>query len=194
MISYLSGKILVKGRNYLVILAASGLGYEVKVAPVLLLKAKVGENLNLFTYFNVREDAQELFGVESWEELEFLKMLVAVNGVGPKSALNILALGSIEEIKKAIAHSDLTFLTKVSGIGKKIAERIIVELKEKISSGKNETGEGRANSGKLGDVIDALIGMGYSATEARVALNKIGSEEEDISKLLKAALKELNKK
>ncbi|KKR48958.1 MAG: Holliday junction ATP-dependent DNA helicase RuvA [Candidatus Magasanikbacteria bacterium GW2011_GWC2_40_17] len=194
MISYLSGKVLAKGKNYLVVFIASGLGYEVKVSPALLLKAKIGEELVLYTYLNVHEDAQELFGVETWEELEFLKMLVAVNGVGPKSALNILALGAIEEIKNAIVHSDLTFLTKVSGIGKKIAERIIVELKEKIKTDKNEVGEGKTSSGKLGDVIDALTGLGYSAAEARAALNKVNGENEDVSKILKAALKELNRK
>lgn len=175
------------------ILLSTGLGYEVKVTPGVFLKSQIGTEIKLFTFFQVREDAQELFGVETWEELEFFKQIVSISGVGPRSGLNILALGAIEEIKKAIVQEDLTFLTKVSGIGKKIAERIIVELKEKITSAKVESGGNKGANAKLGDVIDALIGMGYSAAEARGAVGKAG-EEEDISKILKAALKELNKK
>lgn len=194
MITFIEGKIIAKGKNSLVVLLNSGLGYEVKVTPGIFLKYQIGEAVKLFTLFQVREDSQDLFGVETWEELEFLKLIVSISGVGPRSGLNILALGAIEEIKKAIVQEDLTFLTKVSGIGKKIAERIIVELKEKITSSKVETGSTKGGNARLGDVIDALTGMGYSAVEARNALNQVSNQEEDVSKILKAALKWLNKK
>jgi len=195
MISFIEGKIVAKGKNSLVVLLPTGLGYEVKVTPGIFLKYQIGGEVKLFTFFQVREDSQDLYGVETWEELDFFKMVVSISGVGPRSGLNILALGSVDEIKKAIVQGDLTFLTKVSGIGKKIAERIIVELKEKITASKIDAGFGaKGSNARLGDVIDALMGMGYSAVEARGALNKVSNQDDDVSKILKAALKELNKK
>lgn len=187
----MEGKILSRGKNFLMILTASGVGYEVKVAPSLLLQYSVGDSIKIFTYLHVREDAQELYGVSSSEELDFFKTLVSVSGVGPKSALHILALGSLAEIKNAIVHGDLTYLTKVSGIGRKIAERIIVELKDKLE--RTDAAVGARNSSKLGDVVEALVEMGYSLNQARDAVKAIKTDG-DASKILKEALKVLNKK
>ncbi|MBI5732189.1 MAG: Holliday junction branch migration protein RuvA [Candidatus Magasanikbacteria bacterium] len=188
MISFLSGKILAKEKNSLLVLTDGGIGYEVKIVPPLLLKVKVGEDIKLFTYFHVREDCQELYGLETVEELNFFKMLLSVNGVGPRSVLHILALGSISEIKAAISRRDIDFLTKVSGIGKKIAERITMELKDKM--GEEEKGTAGA---RLGDVVEALTEMGYTLTQAREALKQI-KEKADVSVVLKEALKILNKR
>ncbi len=189
MISYLEGKIVAKEKNSL-ILAVNGIGYEVRVTPGLFLQSKIGEQIKIFTYFHIREDAQELYGVTNFEELNFFKQLVSINGIGPKSVLNILALGSIAEIKKAISSSDVTFLTKVSGIGRKIADRIIVELKDKLEKVEIKSGEDSSN---LGDVIDALTGLGYSLNEARVAIKQV-KEIKNTSIALKEALKILNKR
>lgn len=191
MISYLEGKIISRGKNSFVILTGTGVGYEVKVAPGLLLQHNVGDSIKIFTYLQVREDSQDLYGVSSSEELDFFKTLVSVSGVGPKSALHILALGSLTEIKSAIVHGDLTYLTKVSGIGRKIAERIIVELKDKLE--KTDAAGGNRDSSKLGDVVEALVEMGYSLNQARDAVKAIKTEG-DASKVLKEALKVLNKK
>ena len=191
MISYLEGKIISRGKNSLVILTAAGVGYEVKVAPGLLLQYGVGDAIKIFTYLQVREDSHDLYGVSSGEELNFFKILVSVSGVGPKSALHILALGSLTEIINAIVHGDLTYLTKVSGIGRKIAERIVVELKDKLE--KTEDALGARDSSQLGDVAEALVEMGYSLNQAREAVKGLKAEG-DASKILKEALKALNKK
>lgn len=180
-----------RGKNSLVILTGAGVGYEVKVAPGLLLQYSVGDSIKIFTYLQAREDSQDLYGVSSNEELDFFKTLVSVSGVGPKSALHILALGSLAEIKSAIVHGDLTYLTKVSGIGRKIAERIIVELKDKLE--KTDAAVSNRDSSKLGDVVEALVEMGYSLNQAREAVKEIKTDG-DASKVLKEALKVLNKK
>lgn len=190
MLAFLEGTILSKEKNSLVLLTKSGVGYEVKVASALFLRFKQGENIKVHTYFHVREDAQELYGFSSPVELVFFKQLIGVNGVGPRGALHIMALGSAEEIKTAISRGDVVFLTKVSGVGKKIAERIVVELKDKLANGawaKDGIGS------QLGDVIDALTEMGYSLAEAREAVKGV-KESGDTSQILKQTLKILNKK
>ncbi len=192
MISFLSGKIIAKEKNVVVVVTSSGIGYEVRVSPILFLQLVIGNEVKLFTYMHVREDAQELFGVMSFPELSFLKTLIAVSGVGPRSALNILSLGPIEETRQAIAEGDINYLTKVSGIGKKIAERIIVELKGKLDLLEKE--DGKNVSRAWSDVADALVGMGYSVSEARAALREAGGEEKNASELLRKSLKILNRK
>lgn len=191
MISFLEGKIIAKEKNLLLILTPSGVGYEVRVSPNLFLQKIVGEEVKLFTHLHVREDIQELFGMLSFAELSFFKVLVAVSGVGPRSALNILSLGPITEIREAIARGDINFLTRVSGIGKKIAERIIVELKSKVEALVKEAGD----KGRVwGDVMEALVGMGYAAVEIREALRQVKVETKNSSQLLREALKILNKR
>lgn len=190
MIAYLEGKIIGKSKNSVVVLTANGVGYEVFVAPILLTKLQTGDLAKLHTFFQVREDSQDLYGMESKNELDFFKLLISVSGVGPKSALHIMALGDIEEIQNAISKKDLAFLTKVSGIGKKIAERIVVELKDKLATlEKNESHQGT----RLGDVMDALTGLGYSVIEAREAIKQL-KDTTDTGVALKEALKILNKK
>ena len=190
MIAYLEGKVISKNKNSVVVLTANGVGYEVFVAPILLVKIQTGDLAKLHTFFQVREDSQGLYGMESKNELEFFKLLISVSGVGPKSALHIMALGDIEEIQNAISKKDLAFLTKVSGIGRKIAERIVVELKDKLAT--LEKTEGHQGT-RLGDVMDALTGLGYSVIEAREAIKQI-KDTTDTGGALKEALKMLNKK
>lgn len=188
MIAYLEGKIIAKEKGAITLLTESGVGYEVRLAPLLWAKQKEGDSVHFYTHQQVREDSQELFGLANRVELFFFKQLLSVSGVGPKSALNILSLGTVEEIKTAIAKGDLTFLTKVSGIGRKTAERIIVELKEKMDI----LAGGDDDSSGLSDVIDALTNLGYSVNEARAAIKNI-KKTDDAGAMLKEALKNLRK-
>jgi Holliday junction DNA helicase RuvA len=136
----------------------------------------------------------ELYGFLTTEELEFFEQLLTVTSVGPKSALNILSVGKVEEIKKAIIHGDASILTKVSGIGQKTAERLILELKNKISI---EAKEGEKvdleNFGDSGG-IDALVNLGYRRAEAREALHKVDASITGVKERVKEALKMLGKR
>ena len=130
----------------------------------------------------------DLYGFIERKELEFFEMLINVSGIGPKGALTILGIASIETLQKAISTSDISYLTKISGIGKKTAEKIIIELRDKIGEEEND--------GSLRNELDALLALqslGYSQNEARNALKKIPSEM-DINKKIKEALKILGTK
>jgi len=116
-----------------VIVNVGGVGYRASVPALYFDRLKTGEQILLYTHLQVREDAHILFGFKTLKELEFFELLLTVSDVGPKSALGVLSLGSIDDIEKAIAKQDLTFLTAVAGIGKKIAERIIIGLKDKLT-------------------------------------------------------------
>ena len=189
MIAQIKGTIAALGKNLVV--DVNGVGYEIAVVPALILEMRVGAAVTLHTFLNVREDALELYGFLSVRELAFFKQLISVSGVGPKSALNICGLGKVEEIQNAIARGDLIFLTKVSGIGRKTAERIVVELKDKLAlvgGASDSDADGRSASGVLGEVADVLIGMGYSEVEARNAVKDLPRDGE-VGELLKMALR-----
>jgi Holliday junction DNA helicase RuvA len=185
MINFLSGIIIRKTKQTITV-QVGGIGYEIHLSPVHLVSLKVGDTVELFIHLRVRDDTLELYGLPTAESLDFFHMLLGVSGVGPKSALNILSLGTIDEIKNAIGRGDVTFLVKVSGIGKKTAERVVVELKEKV-------GEVRSNdmSGSLGDVVDALVGLGYKVDEARATVRSLDNTGRGVEILLKEALKKL---
>jgi len=158
----INGKITHKGKNFIVV-ENNGLGYQVFVALTWLVDLKIGQEVKLFLQHHVAEDKEELFGVRNLDELELFEALDAVSGVGPKSVLGILAIASVDEIRKSIAAGDPSLLTKVSGIGRKTAERIIVELRGKISD------VAAGGEGGDGEVIDALVSLGYSTAQAREA-------------------------
>ena len=186
MINYLHGTIIRKTHQTITVLVG-GVGYEVAVSPVYLVSLNVGEEVRLFTHLYIREDSHELYGMPDEHSLVFFRQLISVSGVGPKSALHIFSLGSVEDIKNAIARGDIAFLTKVSGIGKKIAERIVIELKEKVGV----AGTDAPSGGVLGDVFDALVGMGYAKPDARSAVQALKDAQGDVQTLLKMALKYL---
>lgn len=190
MLFSLSGKISHKGKNFIVV-ENGGLGYQVFIALTWLVDLKLGQDVKLFLQHHVAEDKEELFGVRSLDELELFAALDAVSGVGPKSVLGILAIASVDEIRKSIAAGDPNLLTRVSGIGRKTAERIIVELRGKISDILDKVGEDGEFS-KDGDIIDALVSLGYSAAQAREAVQK-ASKDDDVGERLKAALKILGR-
>ena len=183
MISYLSGTIFEKEKQALIVVIG-GIGYKVSVPEKVWEKLKIGSESALYTHLQIREDAWELYGFLSRLDLDFFKLLLSVNGVGPKSALHIFNIGEVEEISRAIAEGDMAFLTKVSGIGKKTAERMIVELKNKVGV---LVGNNNIKGSVAADVIDALVQMGYTIHDARTALQQAGAEK-DTGKMLKKAL------
>lgn len=192
MISYLRGEIIFQDDKSIIV-KTDNLGYQVFVTERFLEKIQQEKikNLELYTYLNVREESLELFGFINLEELNFFKMLIGVNGVGPRMALHILSLANLSEIKQAIVNNRAEFLTKVSGVGRKTAERVVMELRYKIDDIK--TGKDVKLSTEDEDVIDALIGLGYRISDAREALRKIPRDLKNSQEKLKAALKLLGK-
>ncbi|MBI4427045.1 MAG: Holliday junction branch migration protein RuvA [Candidatus Magasanikbacteria bacterium] len=191
MISYIKGKILEKSERSILVLTEGGVGYEVCAQVLKCASLQVGENVNLYTYLRVGENALDLFGFETLEEKSFFELLLTVSGIGPKSAMHILELGSLEEISAAIGRGDVDYLTKVSGIGKKTAERVVVELKSKVIKSVKSTKLG--DSEVLGEAIDGLVSLGYSREEAREAVRDLPVESKDTGKLVKEALRKLGK-
>lgn len=190
MISYISGTIKYKTENSLIILV-QGLGYEVFINSKVLGIYQLDENVEFFIYQNVKEDALTLFGFVRYEELSLFKKLISVSGVGPKSGLGILEIASVEDIVTSIYNNDPNLLIRVSGIGKKTAERLVLELKNKIGllDIKNKDKQSLISN----DEIDTLIALGYSASQAREALNMVPKDIVDINSRIKNALKYLGR-
>ncbi len=190
MIALLTGTVAAKGKDFLVVHTAGGVGYEVKMTLLRLSSFTIGQSITLHTYLKVSDSALDLYGFENTSEKEFFELLMTVSGVGPKSAMNILALGNIGNIQSAIARGDITYLTSVQGLGKKTAERLIVELKSKIvsSSGESDT-YSEGESTLLGEVIDGLVALGYTKDEAKQKVKGIDVSGLTTAQVLKLALK-----
>lgn len=189
MIGFLQGSVKAVRPNYIVVLAG-GVGYRVATLKEALLRAKEGSGVALWIHTAVREDALDLYGFQHEEELRFFELLLSVSGIGPRSALAILDIASVETLRSAIAQGNAGYLTTVSGIGKKTAEKIVLELRDKVKDG------GHATSGALkGDqeALEAMRSLGYSAAEARDALRKVPTTIEGGSARLREALKLLGK-
>lgn len=166
MIAYLNGTILEKGLTYILV-ETNGVGYKVFVTPE-ILEAKIGERVVLYTYLKVSDDGQSLFGLPDFDSLQFFELLITVSGVGPKVALAILSASRVDAIRQAIANQDAAVFTRISGVGNKTAERIILELKNKVGALQSSSGMAVA-----GDVFDALIALGYNQREVREVVNKL---------------------
>jgi Holliday junction DNA helicase RuvA len=190
MISQLFGTIIHKDDRYLV-LDVHGVGYKVYATGENIQKVSSTEPVRFWTHMIVREDALDLYGFPTKDEIEFFEMLIGISGIGPKSALSILNLATIPTLKKAIVSGDSTYLTKVSGIGKKNAEKIVLELKDKLifSSEEDEV----ASRSYESDSLEALKALGYAEREARDALKKVPKEIVDTGECVKHALKILSK-
>lgn len=194
MIGSIKGKIVLKTDKFL-IAETSGVGYKINVSPDTLSRTKgSGEEIFLFIHTHVREDVLDLYGFLDYKELEFFEMLISISGIGPKGALTILGIASLETLHKAIGTGDISYLTKISGIGKKTAEKIILELRDKIT---NKIGdkEGVSLREEL-DALEALKSLGYSQNEAREALKKVveKTSDIDINSKIREALKILGGK
>ncbi len=190
MISQLYGKIVHKDVRYMVVDVA-GVGYKVFAAGETIEKAPTTEPVRIWTYMAVREDALDLFGFLSKDDEEFFEMLISISGIGPKTALTILNLANTATIKKAISTGDSNYLVKVSGIGKKNAEKIVLELKDKLIYSEEESAD--ASRSYESDSLEALKALGYAEREARDALKKVPETITDTASVVKHALKILAK-
>ena len=187
MIGYLSGKVLEVDAND-VLIDVQGVGYLVKTVGS--SQYAVDSSISLYIHTYVKEDQLSLFGFESKKALKFFQLLISVSGVGPKSAMGILSHGSADQIQQAVVQADVSFFTKVSGIGKKNGQRIIVDLKSKLGS----VAELDLSEPVLGndDVYDALVGMGFDPKKVEKTLQAYPEDmSEDIR--LKTAIKELSR-
>ncbi len=191
MISYVKGKVILK-KDKFIIVSTGSVGYKIYT---LSNPKEVGEDVEFFTYLNVREDALTLFGFSNYEDLELFEHLISVSGIGPKTALGVLSLADSRTIKIAIAKEDSSILTRVSGIGKKTAERIILELQNKFTVSDVDRSEEKGREiNDHSDALEALIGLGYSSFQAKKALSEISPEIKDVGERIKTALKELGRK
>jgi holliday junction DNA helicase RuvA len=188
MIGSLTGTIQHKSSNF-IILETAGVGYKVFITPPLMVSLKIGQALSLVTLTYVREDQITLYGFETLPELEFFELLLTVSGVGPKSALGIMSLASLDMIKSAIISEDPAVFTKVSGIGRKTAERVIIELKDKLKGFADNAPVAKEHS----DALDALLALGYSQQEAREALKAVPPDTKNLQEKVKIALRSLTK-
>lgn len=188
MISQITGQISLKTDKYLIV-DVNGIGYKVFSTTDLLNIAKLEEKIKIWTYLAVRENALDLYGFSSKEELDFFELLITISGVGPKTAMGILNVATVGSLRKAISTGETAHLTKVSGIGKKIADKIVLELKGKLGS-YEEVALGLKEEI---DALEALKSLGYSHKESREALKEIDSSLKSTSDRVKAALKHLGK-
>ncbi len=186
MLGYLEGKINFRGERY-VIIDVAGVGYKVFVNAETLKKTVKHQDAitKVWTHLYQREDTIELYGFLSHPELELFQTLIGVPGVGPKTAMGILNVAPIDMLKRAIASGELSYLTKVSGIGRKTAEKIMVELREKFGKVVSQGPELKEER----DVLEALESLGYSIREAREALRQVPEKIQGISPRVKEALK-----
>ena len=192
MISHIRGPVVEITDKYVVI-ETNGLGYRVFATTDTLRSLALDVETKLYTYLAIREDAHELYGFLSSGERELFEMLISVSGIGPKSGLGILGLASIDLLSHAIASGDTGYLTKVSGIGRKTAEKIVIELRDKLAS-RIDIGKRPMELRGSGDVMDALKVLGYSEREIREVLGNIPEDIADTNARLKYALKLLGKK
>lgn len=186
MIGYLNGKILKKNKQT-VILDTGSVGYVVHITAPCFEKVSEKETLELFIHTKVREDDISLFGFQTTAELEFFQLLLSVNGIGPKLALEILSQNP-EKVKTAILTSDLAYLTKIPGIGKKTAERILVELKSKITVADLDLsrthGALELEKTVSDDAVNALTGLGYQRYEIIRVLKEMPDEVNKVEEIV----------
>jgi Holliday junction DNA helicase RuvA len=190
MIAKLRGKIEYLRDNYAVV-DVNDVGYKVYLSVYTFGKVSAMKEVDLFIYTYVREDTLALYGFLTLEENEMFELLISISGIGPKASMGILSIATPKTIRTAILNEDPSILTKVSGIGKKTAERVILELKNKVA----DMTEGEKEDVVIdSDAIEALVGMGYSVTEARDALKLVSPEIKDVGARIKQALKSLGRK
>ncbi len=172
MIAKLNGKVVYKDKNSAII-DMSGVGYRAFVSTDTLSKLKNGSNANLWTHLVVRENIMDLYGFIDKEEKDFFELLIGISGIGPKSALAILSLAPVAVLRKAISSEDASYLTKVSGIGRKSAQKIILELKDKTGTATEKDGIGLKEEA---EALEALHALGYTLNDSREALKKFGDD------------------
>ena len=188
MIGAIEGNVKVIRAGFC-ILNAGGVGYKISAKRETLASLTAGSDATLWTHLAVRENALDLYGFESEEELRFFELLLTVSGIGPKSALAILDLAPVETLRSAIASGNASYLTKVSGVGKKTAEKVVLELKDKV-------GLGSGTDAMKGDeeALEAMHALGYTLQEARDALRKVPQSIERGNDRLREAIRIVGKR
>ena len=175
MIAHVIGTVAEKFNGSLIV-DVNGVGYEVAVALGEFESASLDENIKLYTYHHIREQSQELFGFSSLAAKKLFELLITVQGVGPKAALAILSLGDGENVRNAIANSDSAFIQKATGVGKKTAERVVVDLSDKVGLpthyGRKDTPV-QAELDTSDEALEALMALGYTLADATKALEGI---------------------
>lgn len=191
MIARLNGKLIEKSPPFIVV-ECHGVGYEVEVPISTFYQLpEIGQPVQLLTHFVVREDAQLLYGFGSEQEKNTFKQLLKVNGVGAKSALSILSGISIDDLTHAVGQQEVGMLTRIPGIGKKTAERLLLELKDKFVVTGSTNAQPQAKSASH-DILNALVALGYNEREAGAAV-KLLDKEISVTDGIKQALKHLSK-
>lgn len=198
MLYFVDGKVAVLEAN-LAVIDCGGVGYACNTTNTTLKHLKIGERARLYTYLNVREDAVDLFGFFTQAELNHYKLLIGVSGVGPKAALSILSSVSPDRFVIAVMTGDEKMLTAAPGIGKKIAQRIILELKDKLAAGNADDGDPVPTlstgslAGKWKEAGSALAVLGYSSGDISLALKGIDVEALPLEEIIRQALKKMVK-
>lgn len=197
MYAYLNGKVAEKGQNSLVI-DVNGVGYLLSVSMNTLQETPpVGESMKVYTHFSVREDAMELFGFATQEEKRMFARLNTISGIGPKVALSILGAMPLRDLTLAIVTGDITALSRAPGVGKKTAQRIALELKEKVDE--SDFGTVPAAQGAFAPVqedaaqeaLAALQALGYTAAEAAKAVSQVRGQSDSANELVRLALRNM---
>ncbi len=198
MIAYIEGKIYKKFSDRVIVLV-SGIGYEVFVSfQTFCTLPEVGENISFFTYHNIKEDRNELYGFVSEYEKSVFEKLISIGGIGPKTALGIMSPHSVTELEEAILEENINFLVKIPGIGKKTAQRIVLELKDKLKKLEKESEVKEVKVDKHSelkeDAILALVNLGYKKQTVEKVVVKIFKENSnlDFETILKLAFEQLS--
>ncbi len=186
MIGSIEGKVSWKDERSMIV-ATNGVGYCVFTTPALRESLALGDTLSLFTHLAVKDDALDLYGFRDISELGLFRMLIGISGIGPKSALSVLALADTVVITRAIASGDSGYLTTVSGIGKKLAEKIVHELRDKVIALTPSDVPVSAES----EAIEALSVLGYPAKETREVVRMLAQTHETTETIIHQALKQL---
>lgn len=187
MIAQLRGKIVEKYDSSIII-DVNGVGYEVLVSSLDYDDALLEKDVKFYTYHHVREQSEELFGFSSLSAKKVFMLLITVQGVGPKAAMAILSIADIESVRSAIAGSDASFIAKANGVGKKTAERITLDLHDKVGLPNVVPKINNQAVAKEDDALEALMALGYSLSDASKALSDIDpnlSTEERVTRALK---------
>jgi Holliday junction DNA helicase RuvA len=187
MIGYLTGSIIHKDSSF-VILETGGVGYKVYTIGNTI--ETLADKVSFWIHTAIRENSHDLYGFLSREELSVFELLITVSGIGPKTALGVLNVAPIETLRHAVASENIAHLVKISGIGKRIAEKIVLELRGKLGAAQDATEEDLRDEG---DVIEALGALGFSQKQARDALKDMPKEITGTSEKVKHALKLLSK-
>ncbi len=194
MIAYLQGQVKSKGEISVLLITAQGVGYEVFMTAVQLNSLQEGDEVGIFTTLVIKENAHELYGFISAEENAMFRLLNSISGVGPKSALAILNIASPLEIAQAVTSGDYSLLQKVSGVGRKTAERIVLELKNKvIAPAEGESKEKESDSQENQEVLEALLRLGYKRKDVIGILENL-DKKLSVEEKLKQVLKQLAKR